>query len=365
MGMTGAAHELRGARTAAALVCILTGGIFLHAQDSADTKQILERLDRLERQNAELIEEVRELRNQLGAGKATSTQTLADAQAVQQARIDEQAQSKVEAAHKLPIHITGMALFNAFDLSHSDAGVYYGTVPIYPGRGEAGGTMSQSIIGLEYRDPDAILGARVYGALYMDFFGNANPSDPYAAGRTNSSYWWPSPRLRTGTISMDWASRSVTAGVDKPLIAPSSPDSLAQVGVPPLSGAGNLWLWQPQVRFEQRVRLSDRDKLRLQGELYETRETWWYVPPEYASTLEPTRPGWEGRFAFEHERDEDLGFQIASGFHVSETHVAGQTVPSHLLTFDGKYAMNRWWSLTGTAFTGENIAGLGGGGAGF
>jgi hypothetical protein len=44
-------------------------------------------------------------------------------------------------------------------------------------------------------------------------------------------------------------------GQDKPLISPRDPDSLAQVGLSPLTAAGNPWLWKPQVRFEHRFEL--------------------------------------------------------------------------------------------------------------
>ena len=54
-------------------------------------------------------------------------------------------------------------------------------------------------------------------------------------------------------------------GQDKPLISPRDPDSLAQVGFSPLTGAGNPWLWQPQIRVEQRFALSNDSGLRAAG----------------------------------------------------------------------------------------------------
>ena len=335
----------------------------LRAQTAADTRHVIDRLERLERQNAELTEEVHQLRAQLNALQATAAPAAPateDALAIQQARIDEQAQSKVEAAHKLPLRITGTALFNAFYNTHADAGLYSGTAAATPGRTAANGSLSQSIIGLEFQSPNTVLGAKVHGDLFVDFFGRAN-------GATNSNAYgqWPMPRLRTGTISVDWDSRSVTVGVDRPLISPYAPDSFAQVAIPPLSGAGNLWFWEPQARFEQRVRLSDDNTLRLQAALFATHETPDYVPSEYALTLAPRRPGWEGRLQFAHRSGEDAGFDIATGFHFSETHVAGQSVASGLFSLDGRLRMARWWNLAGTFFAGQNLAGIGGSGQGF
>ena len=67
-------------------------------------------------------------------------------------------------------------------------------------------------------------------------------------------------RLRTGSMEIDWATRSIMAGVEKPIFNPREPSSLAQVGVSPLTGAGNLWLWMPQVRFEQDFALGTQQR---------------------------------------------------------------------------------------------------------
>jgi hypothetical protein len=143
--------------------------------------------------------------------------------AIQQARVEEQAQSKVEAAHKLPLRITGMALFNAFYDPLADGGPFSGVASSTRGRAAAGGNLSQSIIGLEFQSPNTVLGAKVHGDVFVDFFGNA-PASGTSATDLSDYGQWPMPRLRTGTVSLDWDSRSVTLGVDKPLISPYTPD---------------------------------------------------------------------------------------------------------------------------------------------
>ena len=79
-------------------------------------------MDQLEKDNQALLEEVRALRQQVSglttpAPDAAQPQTQAqnndDRESVQENRIDELAQTKVEASQKFPIRITGMALFNA------------------------------------------------------------------------------------------------------------------------------------------------------------------------------------------------------------------------------------------------------------
>ena len=365
-----------GKASKAALLLTAAAGLPLFAQPAPDNSQIMERLERLEQQNAKLTEEVRQLRTELSAlqannaspprapvtATAASSAATEDALAIQQARIDEQAQSKVEAGHKLPMRITGMALFNAFYDTHSDTGYYAGsTGPLYASA-NAGGTLSQSIVGLEFDSPNSVVGARVHGEIFADFFGSAGSSQ---TASTLTYGQWPTPRLRTGGVTLDWTSSSFSVGVDKPLISPLTPDSFAQVGVPALSGAGNLWFWEPQARFEQRIHLSERDVVRLQGELISTHESAAYVSPAYASSLAPRRPGWEGRAEFAHKGEDDRGFEFGAGFHLSETHVAGQTVSSNLFSLDGKYWMTRWWNLEGTFFRGQDVAGIGGAGPGF
>ena len=51
--------------------------------------------------------------------------------------------------------------------------------------------------------------------------------------------------------------------------------------------------------------------------------------------------------------------EIAPGFHTSETHVAGVSVPSHLFTTDWLIQPMAKLQWTGMFFTGENAAGIG------
>jgi regulator of replication initiation timing len=93
------------------------------AQTSAEVKEILDRLTRLEEENRSLANEVHALREQITAShnapasepateppdKAPDKERLD----VLEQRVNEQAQTKVEASQKLPIKLTGTLLFNA------------------------------------------------------------------------------------------------------------------------------------------------------------------------------------------------------------------------------------------------------------
>ena len=338
------------------------------AQQDSEIRQILERLDRLERQNAELRAQVQDLRKQLAstsipeAPSAESVEKLADTVAVQANRIEEQAQSKVESVQRFPIRITGMLLFNAFSNSRSE-GAYYSPVATSDASAHAaGGTLSQSILGLEFFGPGTFLGGKIRGNVQMDFYPYAGgyAATPAASAENNLT-----PRLRTGSLVIDWGSRSLTVGREKPLVAPRDPDSLAQVGLPPLSGAGNLWEWQPQIRLEQNFHISPGNTVTAQAALFSTRETNTQIADSLAARIEPARPGWEGRAQFAHRRGDEPYFEFAPGFHYSVTHVAGESIESRLVTLDGLFRPVHLVELSGAFFGGQNAAGLGGLGPGF
>ena len=79
-------------------------------------------------------------------------------------------------------------------------------------------------------------------------------------------------RVRTAGVTIDWKKTSFGVLFDKPLIAQRDPDSLAQVGVSPLTSAGNLWLWQPQARLERRAAIGANAGLKAQFSMYQTSE---------------------------------------------------------------------------------------------
>ncbi|HEY7212433.1 MAG TPA: hypothetical protein VH477_19310 [Bryobacteraceae bacterium] len=337
----------------------------LSAQQASDSQvlaQVLQRLDSLEKQNRQLLEEVRALREQVQnsdraaspqAAAETQTASLEDRVAVAEDRISEQAQTKVEASQKFPISLTGTLLFNAFLNSGANANYSADAYGLLSGPERAGATVRQTLLGLNFEGPQLPGDGQVRGSLMMDFgSGYAQPGASWI-------------RLRRGNISLDWKNRSFLVGQEKPLISPYQPDSLAEVIIPPLSGAGNLWLWLPQARYEERVHFGQTNGLTGQIALLQTDEKYQNVPDEYADTVAAARPALQGRFAYWHAFDDTHRIEVAPGFHVSTSHVAGYSVDSRLASLDWK--ATPWWKLefTGTAFHGRNAAGLGALGNGF
>jgi hypothetical protein len=178
-------------------------------------------------------------------------------------------------------------------------------------------------------------------------------------------------RLRTASIEAQWDTRTLMAGQEKPIFSPREPNSLAQVGVSPLTSAGNLWLWRPQVRFEQRISLSSSTDVQARIGVYETAESGAIYDDTQVSditaqqllaSLQQRRPALEGRVQLSHRFSETRRLEIAPGFHVSSTRVAGFSIPSNAASVDWFFNPLRRLEFTGFLFTGENLANVGGGG---
>jgi hypothetical protein len=174
----------------------LSGAATACAQNTPELREVLARLDRLENDNRALTDEIRALRKELallhspsdvaqtGApasgsseGPASDGRQTDEERQVQQSRIEELAQTKVESSQKFPIRITGMALFNAYvNGRYNNQAVNPTIASLAPGNATGGGTLAQSTLGLLFNGPLTIGGAKVSGSLYMDFFGGSTAS---------------------------------------------------------------------------------------------------------------------------------------------------------------------------------------------
>jgi hypothetical protein len=336
---------------------------FLTAQQKSDLQQILERLDRIEQENKTLTDEVRALRAELAASRAAAPSATADASpppapvppieervAVAEQRISDQAQTKVEASQKLPITLTGMVLFNSFLNGRASGGAEYPTTASQISSSQAGGaTLSQSILGMKFQGPEVLGGGKLSASMYFDIWGGA-PSNSL-----NHLI-----RLRTATVQIDWKNTTIAVGQDKPIISPRDPDSLAQIAVSPLTGAGNLWLWAPQIRVDQRFAFGSHAGLIAQAGVYETSEPSYLSRGGDNSVASVPRPAIEGRFEFWRQFGEGSRIEIAPGFHESTSHAGGFSAPSRLGSVDWLIQPVSKVQITGMFFSGQNAAGLGG-----
>ena len=339
-------------------VLIFVFALPLFSQQTPDTnallQSVLQRMDTLEQQNRQLAQELHELREQLAAGRPkdeavpTTSVPLDERVAVAENRIDEQAQTKVEAAHKMPISITGQLLFNAFsntgNLRALPDSVYS---PFIESSSSTGATVQQTMIGFDFNGPSLPGDGKVNAHMMLDFY----PETP------SQQLQWI--RMRSSDISFDWRHRSVTFAFDKPLISPRQPESLSEVSIPPLAGSGNLWLWLPQVRYEERFNLGNASGINVQTALLETDETLNYVPAAFAASLEKSRPAFESRVGIWRKWNDRQHLELATGFHSSTTHVASTSVDSRIFSVDWLAAPFSKLQISGTWIYGQNFASLG------
>ena len=175
-------------------------------------------------------------------------------------KIIDQYQTKIEAASKYRIRLSGIVLLNVFGNHGSVDNQDFPTWAIPASANlptmALGASLRQSEIGLEVFGP-RLAGAKTTGNLQVDFSGGfTNTPDGVNFGLV---------RMRVASLRMDWKNTSVVAGQDNAFISPLSPTSFASLAVPAFGYAGNLWGWIPQVRVEHRFNLSEGQNITLQG----------------------------------------------------------------------------------------------------
>jgi hypothetical protein len=233
-------------------------------------------------------------------------------------------------------------------------------------------TVRQTRIGLAASVAD-VLGGQFGGDLDFDLFGGAQngPGDRRL---------FPEPRLRTARARIIWPRTELMLGSETPLISDLNPMSLAAVGVPGFSGAGNLWNWLAQVRITRELaRLGSAPRaarVAIQGAvLAPYTNTIAAGEPDAVDAGERSRrPAIEARLRARWGDDEerestgtsrigDRGGEIAIGMHRGWVATApGRLEVSRAISLDAHVVLARGIELRGEAYTGQLLRGLGGGG---
>jgi hypothetical protein len=273
-------------------------------------------------------------------------------------KLDDQYQTKVEAASKYRLRLSGIVLLNLFSnrgyVDRQDVPAW--AIPEIPNvSGQTfGASMRQSEIGLEVFGP-RFAGARTSGNLQLDFDGGAaNVPNGVNFGLV---------RLRTASLRMDWENTSIVAGQDNAFFSPLSPTSFASLALPAFSYSGNLWGWIPQVRIEHRFNLSEGQSITLQGGIMDN------VTGELPSNFAPFaqagessgQPAYATRLAWTRSifgRPLTLG---TAGYYSRQSWSADQRVDGWAAMTDWSVPLTQRVSLTGEFYRGRAIGGLGGG----
>lgn len=273
------------------------------------------------------------------------------------------AQSLAAQSSNLDAHLGGLGLMNGF---YNSAKVNNSDVPQFalppdpsggPPASAAGATMRQSRLTLRASVPEWAGGA-VSGELDADFFGGQQPS---TGGRT-----FPLIRLRRAFAELTWRHVAIFVGQESPPIVEVNPSSLASVGFPEFAGAGNLWLWIPQIRVQGITNLSPSARLGIEvAALAPTSgdaQTAFLTQPDIAERS--SRPYVQGRVHATWGQPGQEG-EVSIGGHYGWLAV-GPDRRAHSKAL----AVSLWTSILphlevrGEAFTGRALAGLGGGGIG-
>ncbi len=361
-------------------LCLLTW-----AQSSSKSSQItLEQkveelntnLDAMRQELKDSREELRELehmmvelKTQLKSGspevaKAPEAQLEAHEPAqetleVLQSEQQQLAQTKVESSSRYPVKLSGIVLFNAFTTRGTADNQDLPNLAFPHAAGGANGyigaTLRQTILGLEAAGPH-LAGAATSADVHFDFFGGF-PSTDY--GVTAGLM-----RLRTAHLRLDWKNTSIIAEQDAPFFSPLSPTSLATLGQPALSWAGNLWTWTPQVRVEQRFALNDVSKITVEAGVLDPLDPGMPLSQSYRlpSHGEQSRqPGYATRVSWKHRVGEDELAFGAGGFFSPQRFGANRSINAWAGTADWSLPLSRFFQATGELYRGKAVGGLGGG----
>ncbi len=193
--------------------------------------------------------------------------------------------------------------------------------------------------------------------LDVDFWGGQQPSN---GGRT-----FPLLRIRRAWAQMAWNRVTLFAGQEAPPIVELNPSSLASLGLPSMAGSGNLWLWIPQLRLTGDL-TEGATRLSLEGTVLAptgyVAQGPFLTQPDRAE--QSRRPYLQSRVRFRWGRSGSAG-EVSVGGHLGWLATAGDSLlDSRAAALLVQIPLGRHLEVRGEAFTGEGLAGLGGGGIG-
>jgi hypothetical protein len=199
-------------------------------------------------------------------------------------------------------------------------------------------------------------GGALRGELDVDFFGGQQPSP---GGRTFALL-----RLRRAVAELTWNRVALLVGQESPPISMVNPSSLASIGLPEFAGAGNLWLWIPQLRLS--ADLAPRGGVRLGAEVAALTPTAGEAQAAFFTQPDPAersgRPYFQGRVRARWG-DGDSQAEVSLGGHYGWlVDAAGDRVTSRALAASLWVPLGAVVEIRAEGFTGQALAGLGGGG---
>ena len=296
-----------------------------------------------------------------GAGESADKQS--EQSSMEQSQIATLDQVKVESVSKFPLRLSGTLLLNTFfNTGHVDQASAPTSV-LANHNGTAGIDLRQTVLGLDADGP-RLWGAGSHADLRVDFFGGG-----LSGGYTGTGGLL---RLRTAHATLEWPRTTVFFSLDRTILNPEMPESLVSAAQPELAWSGNLWSWNPQLGITQTF--GSRRRLQLQAAVVDPGDPG--VPPSTAAgTSLPAndlaeasqRPGVETRVAVLGSGSSERSAEFGIGGYYSP-HLVATAAPSlgnrsdaWAGTLDYRLPLPLRLVLSGSAYRGEGLGGLGGG----
>lgn len=270
-------------------------------------------------------------------------------------------QSGVQTRSRMTMEINGRVLMHAFSntrrVNNADVPTFVRPdtntgLPL----GGAGMAIRQTTLGFALSAPD-VLGAAFDGGLDVDFFGGQQPS---SGGRT-----FPLVRMRVARATLKWPNAELMVGQESPLMSPLNPVSLASIGIPGFTSAGNLWLWLPQARLT--LETSGNTRVGIAGAVLAptSGEAAGLFETDFDLAERSRRPFVEGRAHLSWGSDAmagSIGVSAHGGWFVRPN--SSNQREGFAFAADGKIPLNSHVELRGEWYTGDGMRGLGGGAVG-
>ena len=355
---------------AAALACILPTSLSAQPSSSssaseqaapstetllAEIRRLTAAIEALQTQLAESRRETAEVQQSLQSLR----EQLDEERELLQGQLSSIDQTKVESGSKYRVRLFGMALMQLISTRGAVDNIDLPNLAIESVPGDSGGSISagvrQSYIGL------AVFGPRVgnlttSGDIRLDFF--------HGFPAANDGLSSPGVRLRTMQIAFDGPNTSIRAGQEAPFFSPLSPSSLASTAYPALSTSGNIWSWTPQVYVERRVTQPDDTTLSLRAGVLDSMSG--ELPAgEYsrlATAGERSRmPALAGRVGVRRGAEERVTSAGVGGYFARQNWGYDRTINAWATTADWELPFTSALRVSGEAYAGTAIGGLGGG----
>ena len=268
-------------------------------------------------------------------------------------------QAKVESGSKYRVRLFGMALMQLISTRGSVDNIDLPNLAVESVPGDSGGNISaavrQSYIGLAVFGP-RVGGLTTSGDLRLDFF--------HGFPAANDGLSAPGVRMRTMQIAFDGTRTSVRAGQEAPFFSPLSPTSLASTAYPGLATSGNIWAWTPQVYVERRIAQPNDTTVSIRAGVLDSL-TGELPAGEYsrlATAGERSRvPASAVRVGVRHAADERVTSAGVGAYYARQNWGYGRTVDAWATTADWELPLSAGLQISGEAYAGRAIGGLGGG----